>query len=241
MCTVILSRQPGAEWPLLLAANRDERLDRPWAPPAAHWPSEWPGHVGGRDATAGGTWMAMNRTGVIAAVLNRAGSLGPAAGKRSRGELPLMALAATTAAEAARLVTTWDAGAWRPFNMVIADARTAWFLAGLGADHAIATALPPGLHMVTAHPPNDLTSPRTARHLPRFAAAPRPQPPDWGEWTRLLADSRGLAAEALTIPPLGGFGTLCASLVALGENGRKSWLFAPGPPDRTAFEAINLA
>lgn len=240
MCTVILSRQPGAEWPLLLAANRDERLDRPWAPPAAHWPTDWPGRIGGRDATAGGTWMAMNPAGVVAAVLNRAGSLGPAADKRSRGALPLMALEATSAAAAARLVTGLDAGAWRPFNLVIADAETAWFLAGLGEGHASATALPPGLHMVTAHPPNDLTSPRTARHLPRFAAAPRPQPPDWGEWPRLLADSRGLAAEALTIPPLGGFGTLCASLIALAANGRKSWLFAPGPADRTAFEAIKL-
>ena len=91
MCTVILLRRPGHTWPLLMAANRDERIDRAWDPPAAHWPDR-PGIVGGRDRSAGGTWMAANGAGVVAAVLNRPGSLGPAPGKRSRGELPLVAL-----------------------------------------------------------------------------------------------------------------------------------------------------
>jgi uncharacterized protein with NRDE domain len=64
VCTVILLRRPGHDWPLLLAANRDERLDRAWDAPAAHWPDR-PGVVGGRDRT-GGTWMAM-RSGLGAA------------------------------------------------------------------------------------------------------------------------------------------------------------------------------
>lgn len=240
MCTVILSRQPGAPWPLLLAANRDERLDRPWDAPAAHWPAQ-PDVVGGRDSTAGGSWMAVNAAGVVVTVLNRPGSLGPAEGKRSRGELPLLALAAPSAAAAAAALSALDAGAWRPFNAVVADAQTAWFVAGLGQGHATVTALPPGLHMVTAHPPNDLASPRTARHLPRFAASPRPTPPDWGAWPELLADSQGEAGELLNIPPLGGFGTLCTSLLALGPGGARQWLFAPGPPDRTAFAQVKHA
>ena len=36
-CLVIL-RRPGHDWPLILAANRDEMIDRPWQPPARHWP-----------------------------------------------------------------------------------------------------------------------------------------------------------------------------------------------------------
>lgn len=240
MCTVILSRQPGAAWPLLLAANRDERLDRPWDPPGAYWP-EAPGLIGGRDRTGGGSWMAVNAAGVVATVLNRPGSLGPAEGKRSRGELPLLALEAGTAEDAAQALCRLDAGAWRPFNAVLADAESAWFVAGLGEGHATATALPPGLHMVTAHPPNDPSSPRTARHLPRFQAAPRPTWPDWGAWPALLADSGGEAGEMLNIPPLGGFGTLCSSLLALGPRGAREWLFAPGPPDRTPFAPVKPA
>ena len=224
-----------------MAANRDERLDRPWEPPARHWPHLAAGITGGRDATAGGTWMGMNRAGVVAAVLNRPGSLGPDPRLRSRGELPLLALAAETARAAASRIAALDAGRYRPFHLVIIDAADAFFLAGLGAGRPETTALPPGVSMVTAHPPNDLTSPRTARHLQRFRAARAPASPelaDWADWPGLLADGAGTTAEALNVPPIGGFGTLCSSLVALGARGERHWHFAPGPPDRTAFAPI---
>ena len=38
MCTVVILRRPGHDWPLLLAGNRDEMKGRPWKPPARHWP-----------------------------------------------------------------------------------------------------------------------------------------------------------------------------------------------------------
>jgi hypothetical protein len=238
VCTVILLRRPGHGWPLILAANRDERLDRAWDAPAAHWPGH-PGLVGGRDRTGGGTWMAMRR-GIVAAVLNRPGSLGPAPGKRSRGELPLIALGSETAAAAAAAIAALPAGDWRPFNMVVADARNAFFLRGLGAGRAEALALDAGVSMVTAHDPNDLTSPRTARHLPRFRAAapPAPDAGDWAAWEALLADD-GTGAEgiggALNVPPVNGFGTVCSSLVALGASGTAQWRFCRGRPVPGAF------
>lgn len=234
MCTVIILHRPGHAWPILVAANRDERLDRAWDLPAEFWP----GCIGGRDATAGGTWMAMSHQGVVAAVLNRPGSLGPDPDKRSRGELPILALKQATAAEAVARMAALDSALWRPFNMVIADSAGAWFLIGSGEGRPVASALPAGVSMVTAHPPNDMTSARTARHLPRFVAAEAPQPPDWGAWPALLADSEGGSAAALNVPPLGGFGTVCSSLVALGASGERSWRFAPGPPDRTEFERL---
>ena len=54
--------------------------------------------------------MGVNRHGVVAAVLNRPGSLGPAPGKRSRGELPLLALEHDLAAAAAAAIAALDAG-----------------------------------------------------------------------------------------------------------------------------------
>ena len=243
MCTVILLRRPGHAWPLLLAANRDERLDRSWDPPGAHWPDR-PGLVAGRDRTGGGSWMGL-RGGVVAAVLNRPGSLGPAPGKRSRGELPLIALEAATAAEAAARIAALDAGLWRPFNMVVADAAKAVFLRGLGAGRAEVLPLAEGVTMVTAHDPNDLASPRIRRHLPRFRASPPPDPTadDWAGWEALLADSfvgaEGLGA-ALNVPPVDGFGTVSASLVALGGAGARRWRFSPGPPAPGSFGPVAL-
>src|SRR5215469_8832020 len=130
MCTVVLLIRPGHAWPLLLAANRDEMLERAWDPPAAHW-SDQPGVIAGRDRSGGGTWMGVNHDGVVAAVLNRPGSLGPAAGKRSRGELPLLALARPSATAAAAAIATLDAAAWRSFNLVLADRSGAVFVRGL--------------------------------------------------------------------------------------------------------------
>lgn len=239
MCTVILLRQPGGAWPVILAANRDEQLGRAWDPPGPWWPGQ-PDVVGGRDREAGGTWMAASGNGVVAAVLNRPGSLGRASGKRSRGELPLLALRHPSAAAAAAAIVALPAGEWRPFNLVVADRRDAIFLRGLGHGRAVALALPEGVSMVTAHDPNDLASPRTARHLPRFRAAPPPDPEagSWTTWEALLADAGGTRAEALTVPPSGGFGTVCASLLALGADGRVVWRFAAGAAGTAAFVPV---
>ena len=243
MCTVVILRRPGEPWPVVLGANRDERLGRVWDAPDAWWP-ERPGVVGGRDRSAGGTWMAANGAGVVAAVLNRPGSLGPAPGKRSRGELPLLALEHGTAEAAAAAVAALPAGEWRPFNMVLADRALAFFLRGTGTGRPEALPLPEGVSMVTALDPNDLSSPRTARHLPRFrtAAPPDPGRGDWAGWDALLADDGFSAAvgpaEALCVPPTDGFGTVCSSLFALSRDGARVWRFAAGPPNRVAFAPL---
>ena len=80
MCTLVILRRPGDRWPLLLAANRDEMADRPWRGPGRHWPDR-PDVVAGQDLLSGGSWLGLNDHGVVAAILNRVGSLGPAAGR----------------------------------------------------------------------------------------------------------------------------------------------------------------
>jgi hypothetical protein len=237
VCTVVVLVRP---YQILLAANRDERVDRPWDPPAAWW-ADRPGVIGGRDRTAGGTWMGLNRHGVVAAVLNRPGTLGPAAGKRSRGELPLLALDHPTAATAADAITGLDAGAWRGFNMVLADGTGAWFVRGAGHGHPTAASLPPGVSMITAHDPNDLASPRTARHLSRFEAAAQPSGADsWQAWRDILADRRGDPAEQINVVPENGFGTVCSCFVVLPVGGDPIWLFAGGAPHEAAFRPVTI-
>jgi len=215
----------------MLGANRDEQLDRPWDAPA-EW---WPGITGGRDRTAGGTWMALNRHGVMAAILNRHGTLGPAAGKRSRGELPLLALGEATAeGAAARIAQTVDGAAYRPFNLVIADAFCAFFIRWSGDEPLSVTPLSKTTTMLTAGEPNDLAEPRIARHLPKFRSTP------WESWGELLADNTPPAQTALNIPPLHGFGTVCSSLLALPTTSSPTWLSAPGPPDENPFRPVSL-
>ena len=237
MCTVVVLIRPGHSWPVVLVANRDERLARPWDPPAAWWPDQ-PQVVAGRDRLAGGTWMGWNRFGVVATVLNRQGSLGPAPGKRSRGELPLIALAERDAVLAARATEALDAGQWRGFNMVLADAGGAIFVRGSGHGRPRSFVLPAGVSMVTSHEPNDLDSPRVARHLPRFIAAPPPDPQDWSGWRAILSDRSGEAGAQMNVTPRAGYGTACSSFVAWPARGAPVWLFAAGPPDQAAFEPV---
>jgi hypothetical protein len=240
LCTVVLLIDPSAAWPVVLAANRDERIDRAWDPPAGYW-DDRPGVTAGRDRTAGGTWMGINRHGVVAAVLNRQGSLGPAPGKRSRGDLPLLALEHRSARDAAQAVGALDAGAWRGFNLVLADRSGAVFIRGLGHGRPQAATLGPGVHMITAHDPDDPDSPRVARHLPRFAAARAPRPGDWDAWKAILADRSGSAGEQMNVVPRGGFGTVCSSLLALPPDGAPLWLFAAGPPHEAPFLPVATA
>jgi uncharacterized protein with NRDE domain len=228
MCSIILRLGPCG---LHAAANRDELLGRPWQPPAAHWPAH-PGIIAGRDESAGGTWLGLNRHGVMAAVLNRHGTLGPAAGKTSRGELPLRALQHPTAEAAAAGLAGIEAAAYRGFNLVIADHASAYVLKGLETGHPELQQLAPGTSMITSGEPNDTALPRIARHLPKFRAAA------FSEWQALLADNTGPWISALNIPPRNGFGTVCSSLITLPKSAAPEWLFAPGPPEETPFSPV---
>src|SRR5215469_12226964 len=109
MCTLVILRRPEHAWPVLIAANRDEMINRPARPPGRHWPDRAE-VVAGLDLLAGGSWLGLNDWGVAAAVLNRTGSLGPARGMRSRGELVLEALDHASAVEAANALAYLEPG-----------------------------------------------------------------------------------------------------------------------------------
>jgi hypothetical protein len=248
MCTMVILRRPGARWPLLIAANRDERGDRPWRAPGRHWPDR-PEVVAGLDEFAGGSWLGINDHGVVAGILNRHGSLGPEAGKRSRGELVLEALDHADAMAAADALTALDGRAYRPFNMVIADNRDGFWLRHAGEEEIELRPLPLGLSMLTASDLNAETSPRVRRYLPLFRAATTPDPDagDWAAWEALLA-SREREADsdprsAMTIVTDGAFGTVSGSLVGLPEPGHAKkpvWRFSAGRPGEAPFVDVPL-
>ncbi len=249
MCTLVVLRRPGHDWPVLLAANRDEMSDRPWRPPGRHW-DDRAQVVGGYDELAEGTWLAVNDQGLAAAIMNRRGTLGQAAGKRSRGELVLEALDHADADEAAVALAELNAGAYRGFNMVVADNRDAYWLANREDGRGIIEVkpLPPGLSMLTAGDRNDLTSPRIAAHLPLFrrAAAPDPGAGDWTAWAELMASRGGPSGPLgdMCVVTTGGFGTLSSSLIALpapeAADQPPVWLFAAGPPGEVPYEPVSL-
>ncbi len=85
MCLILLAWQAHADYPLVVAANRDEFFARPSAA-AAFWP-EAPLVCAGRDLAAGGTWLGISRTQRFAALTNFREGRQAAGEMRSRGEL----------------------------------------------------------------------------------------------------------------------------------------------------------
>jgi len=246
MCTLVLLRRPGHEWPVVLAANRDEMIDRPAQPPARHWPDR-PEVVAGRDELAGGSWLGLNDHGVVAGILNRIGTLGPAPGRRSRGELVLEALDHADARAAAQALGDLDPRAYRSFNLIIADNRDAFWLRHADSGGRLPVEVRPiaaGLAMIAAGDLDETETPRLVRYRPRFAAAATPDPgsADWAAWEALLADDRPTSPDApmsaLRFVTERGFATVSSALIALPAAGRgdvppvfryRAWQPAPSP------------
>ncbi len=252
MCTLIVLYRPAHEWPVLIAANRDEMLNRPWQTPGRHWPDR-PNVVAGLDELGGGSWFGLNDDGVAAGIMNRAGTLGPAADKRSRGELVLEALDHADAKTAAEALSHIDPAAYRAFNLVIADSRGVYWLRhneSRDRGRIDVTLLTPGVSMLTAYDLNDEASARIRRYLPqvRAAAVPHPERDDWSAWQQLLAsrdaDANAEREGAMNVVTDFGFGTVSSALLALPapeRYGVKPRLrFAAGRPDQAEFRDVVL-
>ncbi|HXZ01024.1 MAG TPA: NRDE family protein [Stellaceae bacterium] len=246
MCTLVVLRRPGHDWPLIIAANRDEMIGRPWRAPGRHWPDR-PEVVAGLDELANGSWLGLNDHGVVAGILNRFGTLGPAPGQRSRGELVLEALDHADAKDAAAALRQVDPRAYRPFNLIVADNRDAFWLRHAdpaGRQPVAAKPLGAGLAMIAAGDLDESETPRLRRYRPRFAAAPAPDPAsgDWAAWEALLADGEAAPqdgpAGAMRFATERGFATVSSALIALpsaAQAGRRpvfrfrAWQPEPSP------------
>ncbi len=85
MCLIVIAFQVDTGYRLIVSANRDEFHSRP-TQDAGWWPDQ-PDILGGRDLQAGGTWLAVHRSGRFAAVTNYRDAHPSRTGLRSRGHL----------------------------------------------------------------------------------------------------------------------------------------------------------
>lgn len=123
MCLALLALDSVPGRPLVLAANRDERHDRPAAP--MDWWPDMPDILGGRDVRAGGTWLAVRRDGRFATVLNDA-RVPPRARSASRGELVPHALGEAEVARVPRQVYR-RRERYAGFHLVVGTPASGWY------------------------------------------------------------------------------------------------------------------
>ncbi len=85
MCLILIAHGAHSEFPLVIAANRDEYYQRPTAR-AAFW-QDHPHILAGRDLECMGTWLGVTRRGRLAALTNFRDPREPKTDAPSRGRL----------------------------------------------------------------------------------------------------------------------------------------------------------
>lgn len=131
MCLMIFAYQVSPEYPLLVAANRDEFYARPTAA-SDFWPDH-PHLLAGRDLLQRGTWMGITRNGRFAAVTNYRDPARTAAAPRSRGELPVGFLTGSQAPEEFLAAVASRAQDYAGFNLLVGDRHGLWYFTNSGA------------------------------------------------------------------------------------------------------------
>ncbi len=138
MCLIAIAYKARAEFPLIVAANRDEFLARPARP--AHFWEDGPEILAGRDMQAGGTWMGITRAGRFAAITNYRDLRNVPPPGPSRGILVREALE--------RGIDVGRTAAYAGFNLLYGTTDALRYHNNIqGADHA----LEPGIHGLSNH------------------------------------------------------------------------------------------
>jgi uncharacterized protein with NRDE domain len=239
MCTLIVLHRCFSEASLVLAANRDEYLDRPAEKPALSQSGKRR-VLAPRDLRAGGTWLGLNDAGVVAALTNRPCQT-PDTSLRSRGLVVLEALGAASAAEAIEALTSSPERAYNPFNFFVSDGEGAFVATRQGRLRV--TELEPGPHVIGNVDPDDRNAPKIAGLLAR---AERIAECGVDEALDGLAEvcrshegngARGPLDD--TCIHVDGYGTRSSTLIRLGPDAsRNEFRHAEGAPCQTEYEDL---
>jgi uncharacterized protein with NRDE domain len=244
MCWVAVLFRVNAHYPLIVAANREESRTRPsqapfrWTCTSAGNPTVW----AGRDELAGGTWLGVNATGLVAAVTNRPLALAgdsPDGTKRSRGLLCLDTLRCDSPRSARSFfVDELSVHKFNPFNLLCVSPAEGW----VGTWQGEIRVLTPGVHVISnSGDVDDETLPLVRQVRDRIASLDLTSP----VIEELLGGLGRIAASTDQPFPLcragGDYGTVSSSLVAVNPDGTlAAYWHAPGPPSEFAYAPVNV-
>jgi uncharacterized protein with NRDE domain len=247
VCTVLFAWQWRPDVPVVLAANRDERIGRPSDPPMRLHAS--PDLWGGRDRLAGGTWLAVDPAARrLCAVTNRhladAPVRPPDPTLRSRGELPVRLLTGSTGSTGnngnAGELGGLRAEEYNPVNVLWLAPEQAWWSSLDGR-----VDLEPGVHALTVQDVDDPSSAKTQRllALARRAADDASDAQDLRD--RLAAVLRSHDTDPGGPPQSAAcihgdeYGTVSSSTVVV-DSGGVELAYAAGRPCVTPYALVNL-
>lgn len=239
MCTLIAihRRVPGC--PLVVAANRDEYLDRPAEGPAIRT-TRAGSVVAPLDVRAGGTWLGVGggpRAGIFAALTNLRNP-NPDPTRKSRGWVVMEALEAGTAEAAAEALGRLPERSYNPFNCYLADADQAFLVVYEEAPRLYE--LKSGVHVIGNIDAAEATSPKVERIREQADRAARLPREDVFDALAKICREHGTSSEPLTdtcVHVADTYGTRSSMLIELAERSDESrMLYSDGPPCKSQYQ-----
>lgn len=231
MCLIVFAHRYHHRYRLVLAANRDEFLERPTAPLGLHYP-DLP-ILAGHDLRGGGTWLALAANGRFGAITNYRDPARHLIDAPSRGGIILEYLRSSLPARDYLMSTLAEkAQDYEGFNLLLGDGHELLYFSNVSGE---VRPLAPGLYGLSNHL-LDTPWPKVERVKERFAdllatddelgdeeifamLADRTCPDD-----RELPDTgvgmdweRRLAPICISAP---GYGTRSSSLLTIRDDGR---------------------
>jgi uncharacterized protein with NRDE domain len=215
VCLILVAWRSHPEYPLVIAANRDEYYQRPTAGAAF-----WPDHsqvLAGRDLEAGGTWMGITRSQRFAALTNFRDPVSNRQLAPSRGRLVADFLTGTQSID--RYLDQLDGTAYNGFNLLLGDGAKLVAYSNVSGDrHELA----PGLYGLS-NALLDTPWPKVSSGKTALESAIAALPGETVLWT-LLRDDRTHPDHALpaTGVPLAWERMLSAAFVLSPDYGTRS-------------------
>jgi uncharacterized protein with NRDE domain len=229
MCLILFATKVHPDWPLVIAANRDEWRDR--GTQEAHWWWDSPILLAGRDLRAGGSWMGMTKAGRIAAITNFRDPADRRSSAPSRGQLVTECLMGTMQPDDYLATLAMRAADFNAFNLVAGDVDGLWIF---NSRERGVRKIPPGVHGLS----NDILDepwPKVARGRKALAKilqdgahdieplfgllSDTTQPPD----SQLPDTGVGVTWERTLSPALirgVRYGTRCSTVLMVGRDRR---------------------
>ena len=236
MCTLVLGLGVLGAGSVLIATNRDEDPARASEPPQVL--RRTPLVVGGRDAVAGGTWLALRagESGIepaVAMLLNRHDPEPGRPGRRSRGLLTLDVAAAPDPRAAA--LAEAATGRYAPCSLVWLSGAESWLMSLRAGHEPTLEPIAPGWHAITHFELDDAADARAAWLLSQLVLrTPGSRADAEARLAALIASHGGEGAPAVCLHE-GRASTVSAALLWLAP-GELSYRHAQGRPCVTPFE-----
>ena len=260
MCTILAFYQMHPEYPLIIAANRDEFLRRKSTPPQVL--VEEPRVLGGLDVESQGTWMGATPSGFFVGLTNQRTYQKSNPELQSRGPLVVNALQQEDPASTVQWLKSLDGRKYNPFNLLFGNADSLW-VAYARAEHEEIRVeeVQPGFHILpntTLNAEDSLKAQHvrtvvedsilrgfaeekwdaissSLQHILQDHQKPPlskiPKPPSHSVMPRLLIQQ--LEALCVKVP---GYGTCSSTIFGMGKSQLTHYLFSPGSPRQTPFE-----